>query len=76
MPVTLFQGNTHDFNNELLGRLYWAKLVNFFIYFVNSTIDSGSEKSNPGIPSGGIFFPLVYSKKSPAPSDSFRFSSM
>ncbi len=30
-------------------------------YFVNSTIDSGSEKSNPGIPSGGIFRPRVYS---------------
>lgn len=42
-------------------------------YFVNSTIDSGSEKSNPGIPSGGIFFPRVYSKKSSVPSSFICF---
>ena len=38
-------------------------------------MDSGSEKSNPGIPSGGIFLPLVYSKKSSDSSDTCFFSS-
>ena len=39
-------------------------------------MDSGSEKSKPGMPSGGIFLPLVYSKKSSmASSDNCFFSS-
>ena len=51
--IFVFLRNT---NSEII------KCILVDYYLVNSIICSGSEKSKPGSPSGGIFFPLVYSK--------------